>query len=1408
MPAWKNREAERRGRNRHEPHEYDEDRYTDDAEDRRRAPSRGRVRKAQEHPEMRAERLTSTATAVGRAPALGHHDDDGLDAVADELDRLLAERSDRSSRSGGRSDRKRAPKRPGARAYAPEAPVREPVYDDEPYYEEHAREDVGEALGAIDRLDHQVQDMSGRMARRPVDRYEDEYDVEPPYSADYARPRPAPVPRSREEYRPEPAPAPRQARPAPRRRSDEYFMEDRGYDQGDDAYDDYHAEPDYEESYDAPRPPRARARKEERTEASLHLYKDLGRRIDALRKPQEEAFEQVREELGSLRDAMGGLSKGTHDRVNRQNAELRRLADMVDRLRADKSSDQFAKEVRKEVADLKSIVGRTNVDGALQTLEHGYAHILQRLDELSRGAVDPRVLRGVTARLNEIEDAFSALPRSEHLLILDERIGSISERMEELLHRKSHNEIEPLRAELREVRQFVEHIDVTGLVEGIDDRMKFVSGRLDDLEVLAREQRGLDTRLSAMEQRMPEPETISRLQGRLEDIVGMMSDDRASTAQADQIGMMDNRLNDIIHRLERMERIPPVTTDKAAFSALENRLAAISDKIEVIEKKTDHPISMASQNFSVSDADKQMFTQLHDRMNALSSRLEEPRSEVTTADLDKLREEIGSMRAAVAEPQSTSVLEERINELAEAVTRGGDDLGEDRIEQIGEKVAALAVQMENATSHSGEMEKVATALERIEQGLHDTRKDVVDIAKNAAKEVLAEQPQVGGTEQATGEYDQAISGLQADLKRLLDAAEGSEERTKNTFNGVQSVLGSLTERLEDLERNKAVQVANVPMQAQAAMQPDLEPTPIDDTHEEDPQQSWKIPGHPLMREKTAQSEGGRDRKADFIAAARRAAQAASAEAERMGHSAPDAGLGLVAEDGERTKERAGWFRKVLGRGKGSKQDTPEAETAVSPEPQDNVAPVLSGDRPVEQAEEEAGTSGRRKALVYAAAAVLLAIGTLQVFKLVSSSDVSGEQVAINAEEPANPVVTLDETDVTEVAPGAVEPMMEEGAETITAPPIVAEGQQAPLGDEVSVADAPQALPAADADITPPAAEPAPDVAFAPPAGIASGFGENIPAPQGFQASAPADVMAEPQPTNLIASLPPEQIGPMALRSAAAGGNPEAAFLVGVKYTEGNGIPANLSEAARWYQIAADKGLPPAQYRLASLYEKGRGVDKDLPKAKAWYEKAASAGNAKAMHNLAVLYAEGQDGGPDFASAGYWFTQAATHGVQDSLFNLGILHAQGMGVEKDLIESYKWFAIAAERGDRDAASKRDEVANSLDQAQLAAARLAVENFKVKTPDPAANKVVTSPEWVAAPSLSTNASSTLENVVDFSGMIRDAQTKLNALGFNAGAPDGQTGPQTRSAVRAFQRSLGLPETGDIDAALIKELNGQSI
>lgn len=52
-------------------------------------------------------------------------------------------------------------------------------------------------------------------------------------------------------------------------------------------------------------------------------------------------------------------------------------------------------------------------------------------------------------------------------------------------------------------------------------------------------------------------------------------------------------------------------------------------------------------------------------------------------------------------------------------------------------------------------------------------------------------------------------------------------------------------------------------------------------------------------------------------------------------------------------------------------------------------------------------------------------------------------------------------------------------------------------------------------------------------------------------------------------------------------------------------------------------------------------------------------------------------------------------------------------------------------------------------------------------------------------------------------RAIQTLLNAGGFDAGTPDGQWGPTSQRAMRAYQASVGLPETGAPDRDTLQNL-----
>ena len=93
-----------------------------------------------------------------------------------------------------------------------------------------------------------------------------------------------------------------------------------------------------------------------------------------------------------------------------------------------------------------------------------------------------------------------------------------------------------------------------------------------------------------------------------------------------------------------------------------------------------------------------------------------------------------------------------------------------------------------------------------------------------------------------------------------------------------------------------------------------------------------------------------------------------------------------------------------------------------------------------------------------------------------------------------------------------------------------------------------------------------------------------------------------------------------LKARAEAGRAMEQYQVGYCYEDGDQVPQDYVQAAKWYQKSADQGFAAAQYSLGLLYEQGRGVPRDYKKAYFWLSLAASAGSGqddRALHAKVV-----------------------------------------------------------------------------------------------------------------------------------------------------------------------------------------------
>ena len=141
----------------------------------------------------------------------------------------------------------------------------------------------------------------------------------------------------------------------------------------------------------------------------------------------------------------------------------------------------------------------------------------------------------------------------------------------------------------------------------------------------------------------------------------------------------------------------------------------------------------------------------------------------------------------------------------------------------------------------------------------------------------------------------------------------------------------------------------------------------------------------------------------------------------------------------------------------------------------------------------------------------------------------------------------------------------------------------------------------------------------------------------------------------------------------------AQFSLGYKYDQGEGVPRNLVEAARWYRLAAEQGDVFSQSRLGLFYSLGGGVPEDDAEAVHWFRMAAEQGHATAQFNLGQMYARGEGAAEDDAEAVRWYRMAAHQGLADAQYNLGLMYLDGSGVPEDVAEAVRWFRLAVEQG---------------------------------------------------------------------------------------------------------------------------------
>ena len=132
------------------------------------------------------------------------------------------------------------------------------------------------------------------------------------------------------------------------------------------------------------------------------------------------------------------------------------------------------------------------------------------------------------------------------------------------------------------------------------------------------------------------------------------------------------------------------------------------------------------------------------------------------------------------------------------------------------------------------------------------------------------------------------------------------------------------------------------------------------------------------------------------------------------------------------------------------------------------------------------------------------------------------------------------------------------------------------------------------------------------------------------------------------------------------------------YYEDREDPDSVSEAVRYYTLAASQGNLNGQRYLASCLYRGVGVARNVPEAFRYFRLAADQGDISSQYNLGELYRYGDGVARNTEEAVRYYRLSANQSHSKAQFALGQCYEEGIGVEPDIGQAIYWYQLAADQ----------------------------------------------------------------------------------------------------------------------------------
>ncbi|MCO5063450.1 MAG: peptidoglycan-binding protein [Rhizobiaceae bacterium] len=923
---------------------------------------------------------------------------------------------------------------------------------------------------------------------------------------------------------------------------------------------------------------------------------------------REQVGSDLRREFEVLRGELERTYSTANERTSAQlDSEIKRLGKAILQSR-ERSDDKGVNLLRLEIEQIKTSVANLAREDSVRAIG-------ERWDEFERRMVQPnfdQAIDALSARLDQISAAVGTLPEQLSIDRVEDRLRNLAQLIEHFVQRETDRDhpeaIAAIEGRLEEISRSIVAISLAdqknafdpAMIDRLDTRILALARQIEDassesdaailerLDVMA-------NKIEALAETAPSAtEEVSRELGKLNKKLS------AAATPADfekSLVQLEKRIIDIADRIEAQ------AAGDEAILGLQQRLDALNDKMDVNQSEV---------------LDPALIRALEAQLAALSDHLEKPNPAV--AGLAELAPRLERIEAAVSGSRDELVETARL--AAEEVLRNfaGSPVEEAAIAGLTDDLKALESLTRDADDRNTRTfdaihETLIKIIDRIGQldlsEQHIYREDAPLALAEQEEEIEMPKVDVGQAPSIDMDdvppIDEESTSFEFNFEPLPTPAQAVSENTKGKAaapeeEDVETLVDEeqpssgvskwkrIFGRKDDVTAKKETETGALDDDDEDAPSGRFELSDADDdSGENTPLEPGKVPDlNALMRrvqddrsDPELESEGDAAR-SDFIAAARRAAHAAAAEADLMKRS-------------------------------------------------------TSGEKPARKSLLASILRGRNRTMLLAAAAVMAALAGLQLGKAFVKDPV---EISQSGAKPAAPEAAklLDQTETGSIGKAKVtapEPAIEQPAKPAAKPetPAVKPGAQAMPPDErgASASAEPAAItttasPALDvpAQIGPDALREAamsddPTAVYVVGSRLAEGAGlsSNMQeAAKWFEKS--AELGLAPAQYR-IGNLYEKGIGVDRdiekarywYRLAANQGNANAMHNLAVLYATGGDISPDNEAAVRWFTKAAMLGVKDSQYNLGILAAKGAGMTQDMEQAYKWFGLVANTGDRDA-----------------------------------------------------------------------------------------------------------------------------------------------------------------------------------------------------